>query len=607
MSFKDFTDAGSGPGSGNSGGGPSFPNLPIPATMMANQASDAQDYLVNYNEKFKCADPTLFRDEVISQVLSVLIGKNKPNALLVGAAGTGKTRIVEDIARRIATSDATIPPKLSKSTIYELPLSAIVAGSGIVGEIEQKITDVVDYLADPANDAILFVDEIHLLGTHHGPYATIAQILKPALARGDVRCIGATTLQEASDLADDPALNRRFSRVIVDELTREQTEQILVSAWPSLSSHYDNRIDIDDDAIHMVCAVADQYATAGSHRPDSALTLLDRVCGDAVVDRSNRLAQASDPTIAQVLRNSPITVTETRVKDCAMRIATGQSRQATVDFDALDEAFSHLMGQDQAIAEVRRLIRTTEMSLFPRTRPVTVLCAGPSGVGKSEMARIVSRQMCGGEPIMLNMTEYNSPAAVNRIIGSPAGYVGSDSHSELPFDCLESNPYQVILLDEMEKADRSVQRLFMGAFDDGFIKTSKGKVVDFSKCIVFVTTNASHSAGKHSSAGFTAKSHGSLADSVSDLSAWFDVEFLNRFQTILTFAAISRETFTRIVADVYDRESARINADNPRINLPEHLTDEQIEQICDESYIPDFGARPVSKAVRKTIEDMVCP
>ena len=614
MSFQDFSkgtppddDTDVNGGSGGGGGGGAV--LPIPiigGRSIRNNTSDPSDFLVNYNERFEKADVTLYRDAVIAQTLSVLIGKNKPNAMLVGPAGTGKTRIVEDIARRIANSDPSIPEKLANATVYELPLSSIVAGSGIVGDIEQKVNDVVEFLSDPDNDAILFIDEIHMLAHKHDSYGTIAQILKPALARGDIRCIGATTSQEAQDITEDPAFNRRFSRVIVDELTREQTCEVLRSAWASFSNHYQGQIDINDTTIPLICAIADQYSTAGSHRPDNALTLLDRVCGESIVDRASRAAKTADATISQAILSTPVKITENKVRSCAMKIATGQAKQSRVDFDSLDERMSHLFGQDEPKRIVRRLIKTTELDLFPRKQPVTILCAGPSGVGKSEIARIVAREMCGAEPIMLNMTEYNDPATVNRIIGSPAGYVGSDSHSELPFDCLESNPYQVILLDEMEKADKSVQRLFMGAFDDGFIKTSKGKVVDFSKAIIFVTTNASHTTGKHNAAGFTTQATSTLSDTVSDLSQWFDVEFLNRFKTILTFEEISPEMYRAIVADKYDTESERIRRDNPRINIPEHLDDDQLDRIVAETYVPKFGARPANRAVQQTIEDMVC-
>lgn len=558
--------------------------------------------LVNYNEDFKDADPILFRDEIVYQTSSVLIGKNKPNALLVGPAGCGKTRIVEDIARRIANNDPMIPDQLLGSTIYELPLSNIVAGSGVVGQLEDKIMGIVDFAEDPDNHAIIFIDEIHMLMQSHGPYSQIAQILKPALARGKMHTIGATTNQEATDLTNDPAFNRRFSRIIVDELTREQTTEILAHMWPSMSAHYNDKVVINNaSTFELIAAIADQYATTSQHRPDGAITLMDRACAEALVNIKVKSAGLDDAT-RQIILSNPTALSERKIRECAKKLATGQSQQTTIDDTSLDKKFATIFGQDEALEEIRKLIKLTELNLFPRTRPVTVLCAGPSGCGKSEVARLVASELTNSAPITLNMTEYNSPASVNRIIGSPAGYVGSDSHAELPFDSLESNPYQVILLDEMEKCDKSVQRLFMSAFDDGYIKTSKGKVVDFSKCIIFVTTNADHSAGATKSAGFMTPKTKSDIDTVSNLSNWFDVEFLNRFSTILTFNPIEKETYKKILADKYRRHVANINKEHPSLKLEAELDDKLLDEMANDTYIPAFGARPAEKHVKKLIE-----
>lgn len=568
---------------------------------------DISECLIDYNAKFANSDPTLFRDEVINQTFAVLIGRTKPNALLVGPAGTGKTKIVEDIARRIAAKDPTVPDKLANTTIYELPLSAIVSGSSLVGQLESKMKALVEFMSDPDNDAIMFIDEIHMLASEaHGSYGKIAQILKPALARGDIRTIGATTLQEANDLVDDPAFNRRFSRIIVDELSQEQTTRILENMWGTLSGHYGNRIVIDDATFSLVTSMADQYSTSTSHRPDNAITLMDRACGDAIVERKAQEARlASDPAMLRMARTQSIHLTEAKVRKCAMRLMTGQTDRDAIDHAKLEDHLSEIIGQDKVIDKIKEVVELFELDLFPKTRPTTILCAGPSGVGKSAVAKIVAQELCGTEPITLNMTEYNSPAAVNRIIGSPAGYVGSDSHAELPFDVLESNPYQVILLDEMEKCDRSVQRLFMGAFDDGHIQTARGKSIDFSKAIVFVTTNATHSAGSTHACGFT-NSDDDKSDStmVSELSGYFDTEFLNRFQTILTFNEIGKDTYREIVADKYRREVKRIKSGHNRMaKLPDEMPADELEEFVDETYIAAFGARPAERKVRRYIEN----
>ena len=242
--------------------------------------------LIDYNKRYRDEGTTLFRDEVIRQTLAVLIGKDKPNALLVGPAGTGKTKIVEDIACRLANHDSTIPNALRDFTIYELSLFRMVgSGTGLVGDLERSVEKAINFAKEPANKAILFIDEIHMLCGSSKSYGDVAQIIKPYLARGDIRVIGATTLQEARRLADDPAFNRRFSRITVDELTREQTVEVLKQARPAILAHYGCGT-VTDGALEFVVDTADMTSGVGSHRPDNALTLLDRAVGEAIVARS---------------------------------------------------------------------------------------------------------------------------------------------------------------------------------------------------------------------------------------------------------------------------------------------------------------------------------
>jgi ATP-dependent Clp protease ATP-binding subunit ClpB len=601
MSFKDFSSS-NGNDSGGSGVGGGISMGAMMGMPMTDDA-DVTDLMIDYNARCAKMDKTLFRDNVISQLMSVLIGKDKPNALLVGEAGVGKTRIVEELARMIASDDARLPDQIANAHVWELPLSNLVSGSSIVGQLEEKAQAVIDFAADKSNHVILFIDEIHQLMAGKQTYATIAQILKPALARGDIRVIGATTLQESQDLAHDPAFSRRFTRVIVDELTREQTVQILSNGWPSLSAHYKNAISTSDEMFEVIARVADTYATTGQHRPDNAMTLMDRVCADAVVERKEQLATISDPQLSKALSVTPLVITEAKATRCAMRIATGQSKPAKIDFDSLSEALDEIRGQDKQIASITRSLKLRELGLFPQTRPLTIMCAGPSGVGKSAVARIVAHELAGEDPITLNMAEFVTYASLNRIVGSPAGYVGSDSHRELPFDILESNPYQVILLDEMEKSCREVQRFFMSAFDDGYAKTNSGKMIDFSKCVFFVTTNASHTTGATRSAGFTAKTSSDAKANTSALSKWFDVELLNRFQLMLDFNEIDEATYREILAHKYRKEVARINTERPKLKLPAELTDDELDTMVKDTYEREFGARPAERTIRADIEE----
>lgn len=586
------------------------PNMPLPFNLSQDMmTNDVSDMLINYNEKFANADPALFRDEVTSQLMSVLIGKTKPCALLVGPAGCGKTHIVEDLARRIEQKDGMIPVALKESKIYELPLSLLTAGTGIVGVLEEKLNAVIDFITDKDEDAILFIDEIHLLANDsNNAYGKIAQILKPAMARGDMRIIGSTTLQESQKFMNDPALNRRFSRIIVDELGQEETVEILKAVAPNYIRHYNTPIVINDDVYPQIVQIADRYASAGGHRPDTALTLFDRAIADAIMTRNRALEDAkSDPNLYAALKANPqIPLTEKQLRKTAIRQATGSAQRDEINIDSLRASCSHILGQDKPLEEIFDLIKRYSLDLFPRTTPLTILLTGSSGVGKTEIAKMIAKEMSGTKPIVVNMTEYHSSASINRLIGSPTGYIGSDSNAELPFDILESNPYQVILLDEFEKGDKSVQRLFMSAFDEGYIKTARNKIVDFSKSIIIVTTNAYRNDNKRNSIGFaTSEEETKLSEVVDDMQQYFDPELLNRFDAIVTFNPLSKDVYKHILISKYASEVARIKSYKRLPALPDELDEDAAVRLTKESYIAAFGARPAEKTIQKYIESLV--
>ena len=598
-------NSGGGTGSGGTSGGG------IPAMAFTGfgdeEEFNPEDYLINYNEQFKNEPPILFRDAVIQQTLSCLIGKFKPNALLIGPAGVGKTKIVEDIARRIANNDILIPAKLQDYTIWELPLSNIVSGSGLVGEVERKTKDIIKFASDPNNKVILFIDEIHMLIGQSKTYEQIAQIMKPALARGNMKVIGATTSQEAQNLMDDPAFNRRFTRLIVDEFSVEQTEVILNNMATSMFDHYDHKIAINPALIKEVVKVADEYRTMGSHRPDNAITLLDRAMSTAYIQRKVMEVQAqNDPQMQAAIAAMPtMSLSKSQLKLTAMKLMTGNNEKVIVDVKEMKDKLNVIKGQDEAIAYLADAIERDNLSLFPRTKPLTILFAGNSGVGKTEVVKIVANYITGVKPIILNMTEYQDNSTINRIIGSPAGFVGYDSKVELPFDILESNPYQIILLDEFEKAHRSVQRLFMSAFDEGYIKTARGKIIDFTKSIIIATTNAGHTT-KSDPIGFIEDDDVQSDASVSDLSRFFDVELLNRFTKVINFNPITRKLFTEIAADTYKRNVQTIKDKHPSFTfLADEMDDATLEKFTKDNFVKEYGARPIKAAIQKYIEDAV--
>lgn len=612
MGLSDFT---SGNGPTPPGGGPGGPGGPgIPAFPTPPPQTDVTDMMTNYNDKFVNATPALFREEHITQTLGTLISKNKPNPMLVGSAGVGKTVIAEDIARRLANNDASIPSQLKGYTVWELPIANLMAGTSYRGQLEEKVVELLDHAADKKNKMILFIDEIHQLQDNSDPSSQkISQIIKPALARGDIKVIGATTTQEYRDINDDPAFARRFSRIIIDELTSEQTLEILKVARPAYMQHYDYKVTLSDESLRSVVTVSDTYARADMRRPDTAITLLDKTMADAIVTRNAAVKAADekgDTVTANILRNAPAEILhETRLTKVAKRLLTGMAVKQIVDTDAVKDGFEQLVGQDDIIAELLDIIRREQLEIFPRTKPLTLMFAGPSGVGKTQSAKIIAEHVTGQEPITLNMAEYTKESDISKLLGAAPGYVGSDSNTELPFNTLESNPHRVILLDELEKAHFSIHRTLLSAFDEGWLRMSDGTTIDFTKAIIVATTNAGRDAMTKLPTGFGAQaaqvtrlSHSELAHVLKDA---FEPEFLGRFTRLLQFNALDRNDYATILRRNLDAEIHRIAREMPQRAslLPAPLTDDELTTEVERTYVASMGARPAEQAARRIIED----
>ena len=289
------------------------------------------------------------------------------------------------------------------------------------------------------------------------------------------------------------------------------------------------------------------------------------------------------------------------IEATAFRIATGNSTPKRFDAERLRGALSQVRGQDEALGEIMRLLRRANMGLFAMGKPLTMLLAGPSGTGKTQVAKILAQEMTGRPPIALNMTEFSNDSSMTRIIGAPPSYIGSDSNAELPFDILGSNPFHVVLLDEFEKCHPAVQRLFMSAFDEGYFTTNRGQVVDFSKAIVIATTNGG--SDRRTGIGFVPGESESAASLVEGLSGYFDIELLNRFQGIYEFKKIDRNTYRLILGDKYREDSRAVRRVHPEYGLPRELSDDALERLVEETYNEKFGARPAQRTVRNWIED----
>ena len=633
-SIHDFSKGGSqdpnGNGSGgsnnnnNSGGsgGQGF-NIPLGQLPTGNASTDIgvdNLPLINYNEKAKEGkfSKALFRDDEIKKLVAILRSKKKPNGLLVGDAGVGKTQIVEELANGIVQNDPIISSLLKDKVIYELPISQLVAGKSYVGQLEQSINEVIDFASNPENNAILFIDEIHqLMSGRDSTSEKIAQILKPALGRGDLRVIGATTTSEATTFLSDPAFNRRFGRVVIPELTPEQTIEVIKSIRPEFQKHHD--IILPDNIIDQAIVLGDEYRQAGSHRPDSTITLIDRAMSEAKIERKAlELKAKTDPVLKSFIQQNPIPILDVKqLKRSGMELASGDSKYSDNQVDRLRYNLDNkIIGQDEAKDQLVNAVQRQQLNLVRRKRPISFLFAGLTGTGKTEMARQLADAMFGSRDnmIYINMSEYSSEASLTRITGSSDGYIGSDSKRELPFDSLESRPYQIVLLDEFEKAAQNVQRFFMQALDNGLVQNNRGTDMDFSRTIMIATTNAGVEHLSQKTVGFG--NQGTLADSATSqdiltaLQQSFDIELLNRFEHIVSFKSMLKEDYKKVLVVKYNSIIAEAQENRQdlifsplSIDIDDADKYDFINQLTEESYQPDLNGRPAERTMSDYIEN----
>lgn len=573
----------------------------IPRELMTGimnqpESGGSESILDNLNKKEHT--PTLYRDAIIDQLMTVLIGESHPNALLVGPAGTGKTKIVEELAHRIEIKDASVPELLYGCTIYSLQISDIVAGSSMVGELEEKVKSLVEFLSNKDNRAILFLDEFHML-FQEGLYEKIAQILKPALGRGMIRVIGATTTQEVKNIDTDPAFKRRFTKVIVDELSKDQTLEIVNVYVRKLADHYKMPFNYDEELGRNIVDIADEYCSSNTHRPDNAVTLADRVVANAVVEKY-KLLNSPDINLQNMGRSiNGVNLSRRGIIRTALKVATGHNEPKDFSEDELQSELEYIKGQDDVLEQIIKILRLRNMHVRPMNRPLTFLFAGSSGVGKTEVANIIARYCTDEKPIRLNMAEFYSEASINRLIGAPAGYVGYDSNAEMPFDILDTNPYHVIELNEFDQAHKSVQDLFMNVFEEGYLKDNSGKIIDFSKSIIIATTNA----GRMDESNPIGINRKKRDISVSELSEHFKIALINRFNHKMTFHEITREIYEDIMKDTYMKEVQMIKQLRPGAALEDELPDFELKTLCDKSFDVRFGARPIKTTVCNYIDN----
>jgi ATP-dependent Clp protease ATP-binding subunit ClpC len=597
-------------------------------------------------------DPVIGRDKEIERVIQILSRRTKNNPVLIGEPGVGKTAIAEGLAIKIVNSD--VPENLFNKRVVALDMGSLVAGSKFRGEFEERLKKVMDEIRQ-AQDVILFIDEMHtIIGAGAAEGAIDASnILKPALARGEIQAIGATTLDEyRKHVEKDAALERRFQPVQVDEPTVEETVAILRGLRDRYEAHH--RVQISDMAIEAAAVLSSRYIS-DRFLPDKAIDLLDeaaskvRLRGLVVPQDLKELeAKVEELKIEKeaAIKNeefekaASLRDQEQKLRDQLEEIRSqwksNQGRQEAVvdEQDIADVVASwtgipvkqvaqeesqrllnleeilhqRVVAQDEAIEALSKAIRRAFAGLKDPKRPVgSFVFLGPTGVGKSELAKALAEALFGDEDAMvrIDMSEYMERHSVSRLVGAPPGYVGYEEAGQLT-EKVRRKPYSVVLFDEIEKAHPEVFNILLQVLEDGRLTDSKGRTVDFRNTVVIMTSNVgAQQIQRESSIGFRiteseADSYQAMKEKViEELKRTFRPEFLNRIDEIIVFHALNRQHISAII-EIMLKELRQQLAEK-RIIL--EITDAAKELVADAGYDPDFGARPLRRAIQKMIEN----
>ena len=597
-------------------------------------------------------DPVIGRNEEVRRMIQVISRRTKNNPVLVGEPGVGKTAIVEGLAQRMVNGE--VPEEIASKRLMMLDMGALVAGTKYRGEFEERIKKIIEEIYTQ-QDMILFIDELHTLIGAGGAEGAIdaSNILKPALARGELQVIGATTLDEYQKYIEkDAALERRFASIHVEEPTAEDSIQIL----KGLRKHYEahHHVEITDEAIQAAVQLSVRYITS-RRLPDKAIDLMDETAAKARLDVTTKVSPIvlleEEILHFEQLKNQAIQhqnfdeAAKFRKKELAKRakleklveklesspqtdyiasigegdIAEVVSQWTGIPLQQMEKKESErlinlesvlhkrVIGQSEAVSAVARSIRRARSGLKNPRRPIgSFLFLGPTGVGKTELAKTLAEAMFGEQDalVRIDMSEYMEKHSVSRLVGSPPGYVGFDEGGQLT-EKIRQRPYAVILLDEIEKAHPDVFNILLQVLDDGHLTDSKGRKVDFRNTVIIMTSNlGAVTLREEKSVGFGAKTvqqnHDAMEKRIrEELKNSFRPELLNRIDETIVFHKLQKEELRQIVGIMAKEITSRLQ----ELNITVKITSAVLDVLAEEGFDPEYGARPIRRAIQKKIED----
>ncbi|GAA2872545.1 ATP-dependent Clp protease ATP-binding subunit [Lactobacillus intestinalis] len=583
-------------------------------------------------------DPVIGRDQEIARVIEILNRRTKNNPVLIGEAGVGKTAVVEGLAQQIV--DGSVPAKLQDKKIISLNVVSLVQGTGIRGQFEQRMEQLIKELQS-RNDVILFIDEIHeIVGAGNAEGGMDAgNIIKPALARGELQLVGATTIKEYRDIEKDSALARRFQPVEVKEPSIDETIRILKGIQKRYEDYH--HVKYTDEAIEGAAKLSARYIQ-DRFLPDKAIDLLDEAGSRMNLtipyvdkEKMQERIEAAQQLKQDALKNedyekaayyrdqiekydkmkdqnvdpdkSPIITDKImdKIVEEKTNIPVGdiQKQEENQLQNLASDLEGHVIGQNKAVEKVARAIRRNRIGFNKSGRPIgSFLFVGPTGVGKTELAKQLAKQMFGSSDAMIrfDMSEYMEQYSVSKLIGSAPGYVGYEEAGQLT-EQVRHNPYSLILLDEIEKAHPDVMNLFLQILDDGRLTDSQGRTVSFKDTIIIMTSNAGQGI-KNASVGFAAENSEEEKESArNSMTQFFKPEFLNRLDDVIEFNELDKEDLIKIVNLMLDNTNNMVKDQGLHIDV----TEKAKEKLVDEGFNPAMGARPLRRTIQEEIEDKV--